>query len=65
MRIKLKKGVILPNNWKSCGCTADDWADLNAGKSIEVSSVSNLIKDNIDVVESASKPKAKKEGGSK
>ena len=52
MKIKLKKGVVLPNNWKSCGCSAEDWADLNGGKSIE---------DNIDVVESASK--IKKTGG--
>tara|TARA_R100000988_G_C3948460_1_gene139829 strand:- start:140 stop:331 length:192 start_codon:yes stop_codon:yes gene_type:complete len=60
MKIKLKKGVVLPNNWKSCGCTADDWADLNAGKSIEVASVPSLIKNNVDVEESASKPKEKK-----
>ena len=60
MKIKLKKGVVLPNNWKSCKCTADDWADLNAGKSIEVNSVSSLIKDNVDVESSASKPKEKK-----
>ena len=59
MKIKLKKGVVLPNNWKSCGCTADDWADLNNGNSIEVNSVPNLIKDNVDVVESASKNKNK------
>ena len=61
MKIKLKKGAVLPNNWKSCGCTSDDWSDLNAGKSIEVSSVPDLIKSNVDVEESASKPK-KKEG---
>ena len=41
MKIKLKNGVVLPNNWKSCGCSADDWADLNGGKSIEVNSVPN------------------------
>ncbi len=60
MKIKLKKGMVLPNNWKSCGCTIENWADLNAGKSIEVTSVSSLIQDNVDVVESASKPKEKK-----
>ena len=64
MKIKLKKGVVLPNNWKSCGCSAEDWADLNDGKSIDVSSVPKLIENNVDVVESASKPKPKnnKEG---
>ena len=60
MKIKLKKGVVLPNNWKSCKCTADDWADLNAGKSIEVSSVPSLIKDNVDVEGSTLKSKEKK-----
>ena len=59
MKIKLKKGVVLPNNWKSCGCSAEDWADLNNGKSIEVNSVPKLIEDNVDVVESASKSKNK------
>ena len=59
MKIKLKKGVVLPNNWKSCDCSAEDWADLNNGKSIEVNSVPKLIIDNVDVVESASKNKNK------
>ena len=61
MKIKLKKGVVLPNNWKSCGCAAEDWADLKSGGTIEVNSVPNLIKDNVDVVGSASKNKTKKE----
>ena len=59
MKIKLKRRVVLPNNWKSCGCSAEDWADLNGGKSIEVDSVPKLIEDNVDVVESASKNKSK------
>ena len=59
MKIKLKKGVVLPNNWKSCGCSAEDWADLNNGKSIEVNSVPDLIKNNVDVAESSSKNKSK------
>ena len=60
MKIKLKGGIKLPNNWKSCGCTADDWAALNNGNSIEVNSVPKLIEDKVDVVESASKNKDKK-----
>ena len=60
MKIKLKDGVVLPNNWKSCGCSAKDWAALNSGKSIEVNSISKLMEDNVDVVESASKPKVTK-----
>ena len=59
MKIKLKKGVALPNNWKSCGCSAEDWADLNGGKSIEVNSVPKLIENDVEVVESASKNKSK------
>ena len=59
MKIKLKSGVVLPNNWKSCGCSVEDWADLNGGKSIEVNSIPKLIEDNVDVVESASKNKSK------
>ncbi len=59
MKIKLKNGVVLPNNWKSCGCSADNWADLNSGKSIEVNSVPKLIEDSVDVVEPASKSKNK------
>ena len=31
MKIKLKNGIVLPNNWKNCGCSAKDWADLNSG----------------------------------
>ena len=62
MKIKLKKGGVLPNNWKSCGCSAEDWADLNSGKSIEVSSVPELIKDNVDVADTASKVKTKQGG---
>ena len=52
MKIKLKDGMILPNNWKSCKCTKEDWDNLNSGKSIEVSSVPELIKDNVEVIES-------------
>ena len=65
MKIKLKKGIVLPNNWKSCGCSADNWADLNGGKSIEVNSVPKLIENNVDVVQSTSKPKEKKQEGNK
>ena len=56
VKIKLKDGAVLSNNWKSCGCTKEDWDNLSAGKTIEVNSVST-IKDKVDVVESASKPK--------
>ena len=54
MKVKLKQGESLSNNWKSCGCSKSDWSDLRDGKTIEVNSVST-IKDMVDVVESASK----------
>tara|TARA_Y100000401_G_scaffold101852_1_gene91720 strand:- start:263 stop:454 length:192 start_codon:yes stop_codon:yes gene_type:complete len=60
MKIKLKGGVVLPNNWKACGCSAENWAELNAGNSIEVDSVPDLIKNNVDVEKSTSKPKKEK-----
>ena len=28
-KIKLKGGVVLPNNWKSCGCTQENWEEDN------------------------------------
>ena len=65
MKIKLKNGVTLPNNWKACGCSADDWADLNAGKSIEVGAIPKLIENDVDVTGVASKTKEKKQGGNK
>ena len=60
MKIKLKNGVTLPNIWKQCGCSYDDWQDLHNGNSVEVGSIPSSIEDNVDVVESASKPKKQK-----
>ena len=55
VKIKLKNPQALPNAWKSCGMTKGEWKNLEAGKSVEVNSVPELIKDNIDVVGSTSK----------
>ena len=55
MKIKLKAGESLSNNWKSCGCSVSDWSDLKEGKTIDVSSVHKLIKNKVDVLD---KPKA-------
>ena len=54
MKIKLKAGESLSNNWKSCGCTYLDWSDLKEGKIIDVSSVHRLIKNKVEVLD---KPK--------
>ena len=59
MKIKLKDGVVLPNNWKSCKCSADDWASLNSGKSIEINSVPKLIENDVDIIQLTSKNKSK------
>ena len=55
MKIKLKNPQALPNAWKSCGMKIEEWKDLEAGKTVEVKSIPELIKDNIDVVGAASK----------
>ena len=44
MKIKLiDKGVPLPNCWKSCGASYEDWEELQKGKEIEVKSVPDAI----------------------
>ena len=45
MKVKLKhKNDKLPNCWKECGCSFEDWQDLQNGKSIEISNLNNLTK---------------------
>ena len=60
MKIKLKTPQALPNAWKGCGMTKEEWKDLEAGNTVEVKSLPELIKDNVDVVGSASKKKGDK-----
>ena len=60
MKIKLKNPQALPNAWKGCGMTEKEWKDLEAGNTVEVKSLPELIKDNLDVVGSASKKKGDK-----
>ena len=44
MKIKLKdKGTALPNIWKQCGASYEDWQELCNGKEIEVKSVPDTI----------------------
>lgn len=51
MKIKLKAGESLSNNWKSCGCSELDWSDLKEGKTIDVSSVHKLIENKVEVLD--------------
>ena len=63
MKIKLKdKNSNLPNCWKQCGASKEDWDKLNAGNEIEVKSVPNSINGLVEVV---SAPSPKKEKGDK
>ena len=59
MKIKLtNKGTALPNIWKSCGASYEDWKDLCNGKEIEVKTVPEAIASLVDI--SGSKKKGDK-----
>ena len=52
MKIQLiDKNSSLPNCWKQCGASFEDWEELTAGKEISVKSVSDSIKNLIKVKE--------------
>tara|TARA_Y100001963_G_C6583038_1_gene354376 strand:+ start:446 stop:628 length:183 start_codon:yes stop_codon:yes gene_type:complete len=60
MKIKLNsKNIILPNIWKSCGVSHDDWVELHNGNEIEVKSIPDAIK-SLVVVSDAKKKKGDK-----
>jgi uncharacterized linocin/CFP29 family protein len=64
MKIKMKdQSVSLPNAWKQCGLSKTDWDRLQGGKTVDATSVSEAIKNLVDVEESASKQKSKISGG--
>jgi len=56
MKIK-NKGSKLPNCWKSCGASFEDWQELQSGKEIEVSSIPESIKNLVEAIKSPSKEK--------
>ena len=50
MKIKLKdKGTALPNIWKQCGASYEDWQELCNGKEIEVKTVPDAISSLVSV----------------
>ena len=50
MKIKIKdQGVNLPNVWKSCGASYEDWQELHSGKEIEVKTVPEIIETLVNV----------------
>ena len=60
MKVKLKdKSSNLPNCWKQCGASKEEWDELQAGNEIEVKSVPDSVKALVEV-SSASSPKKEK-----
>jgi len=56
MKIKLKsKGSMLPNCWKQCKTSYEDWQELQSGKAIKISSIPESIKHLVEVIQSPSK----------
>ena len=50
MKIKLiDKGTALPNIWKQCGASYEDWQELCNGKEIEVKTVPEIIETLVNV----------------
>ena len=50
MKIRLKDNVqALPNCWKSCGASYEDWKELQNGKEIEVKTVPDAISGLVNV----------------
>ena len=50
MKIKLiDKSVPLPNCWKSCGTSYEDWEELRKGKEIEVKAIPDVISSLVSV----------------
>ena len=53
----IDKGSGIPNCWKQCGASFEDWEELKAGKEISVKKVSNSIKDLVKVKENKKESK--------
>ncbi len=51
MKIKLKSTeTLLPNCWKSCGVSHEEWQSLQSGKAIEVKNVTEAIKNLVNII---------------
>ena len=48
MKIKLKKGEKLSSNMNYCGLKLEDWVALNQGKQVEMDSIPNKIKEQVE-----------------
>jgi len=53
MKIKLKDtNTTLPNCWKSCGVSHEEWQSLQSGKAIEVKNVTEQIENLVNIIKS-------------
>ena len=48
MKVKLKVGEKLSSMYNHCGLDMDDWTALNQGREVELKSVPDLIKKQIE-----------------
>ena len=48
MKIKLKKGEKLSSNMNYCGLEHDDWIALNQGRQVEMDSIPDKIKEQVE-----------------
>ena len=48
MKIKLKEGEKLSSNMNYCGLELDDWIALNQGKQVEMDSIPDKIKEQVE-----------------
>ena len=60
MKIKLKNGEKLSSMNNYCGLDIDSWTALNQGKTVELSEVPETLKEQAEVVKSASSTKGGK-----
>jgi|TARA_R100001530_G_scaffold82817_1_gene57686 hypothetical protein len=49
MKVKIKEGEKLSSMYNHCGLEMEDWVALNQGKEVELKSIPELIKDQVEV----------------
>ena len=56
MKVKLKnKKVVLPNTWKQCGVSYEDWQELQKNNEINLKTIDVSIENMVDKVGSKKK----------
>jgi|TARA_R100001530_G_scaffold4298_1_gene5913 hypothetical protein len=48
MKTKLKQGERLSSMYNHCGLDMDDWVALNQGKEVDLKTIPDLIKDQVE-----------------